>query len=90
MAQRGASVTVSSATKHALRTDLAEAICAAQALPSPRSRLQQMRYSLLCNALLALDPDSRFDDAFAVRIAVHALIEWRGALQFDLSAYALP
>jgi hypothetical protein len=81
-------VTINGATMHALRTALAEAICAAQAQASPRSPLQQMRYALLCNALLSLDRDSGLDDAAAVRIAVHALIEWRGALQFDLSAYS--
>jgi hypothetical protein len=81
-------VTINGATLHALRTALAESICAAQAQEAPRSRLQQMRYALLCNALLALDRDSEFDGAFAVRIAVHALIEWRGALPSDLSTYS--
>lgn len=81
-------MTINGATMHALRTAIAESICAAQAQPSPRSPLQQMRYALLCNALLALDCESEFDDASAVRIAVHALIEWRGNLQFDLSTYA--
>ncbi len=48
-----------------------------------------MRYSLLCHALLALDRDSGFDETAAVRIAVHALVEWRGALT-DIVRYALP
>lgn len=62
-----------------LRAALAAAICDAQELPTPRDRLQQMRYSLLCSALNALDPESGCDPAFASRIAVHALIEWRSS-----------
>ena len=81
-------MTINGATMHALRTAIAESICAAQAQTSPRSPLQQMRYALLLNALAALDRESGFDDAAAVRIAVHALIEWRGTLQFDLATYS--
>ena len=78
-------MTINGATKHALRVALAEAVCAAQAQPSPRSPLQQMRYALVCNALLALDRDSGVADAFAVRIAVHALIEWRSGISRDVA-----
>jgi hypothetical protein len=66
-------------TCHGLRTAIAESICAAQAQGAPRSRLQQMRYTLLCNALAALDPNAGVTPAFAIRIAVHALLEWRSA-----------
>jgi len=80
---------LSDQAKHALRTSLAEAICVSQVTRAPRSRLERMRYSLLCHALLALDCDSGLDEAMAVRIAVHALIEWRGALT-DIARCALP
>ena len=76
-------MTIDRATVHALRTALADSLCAAQAQEVPRTRLQQMRYALSCNALFALDRDSGFDDVFAIRIAVHALIEWRGTLSND-------
>jgi hypothetical protein len=68
-----------------LRRQVAAAICAAQELPRSRTPLQRMCYALLLNALVALDRESRLDDTFVIRIAAHALVEWRRQESIGLS-----
>jgi hypothetical protein len=60
-----------------LRRQVAAAICMAQELPGVRTRLQRMCYSLLLDALVALDIESRLPQASVIRIAAHAIVEWR-------------
>jgi hypothetical protein len=60
-----------------LRRQVAAAICAAQELPRRRTRLQRMCYALLLNAFAALDSESHLPDALVIRIAAHAVVEWR-------------
>ncbi len=60
-----------------LRRGILTAICEAQEAPAPRSRLMRMCYSLLWHALAALDCESGLTAPYTIRIAVHALVEWR-------------
>jgi hypothetical protein len=60
-----------------LRRQVAAAICVAQEIPRSRTPLQRMCYALLLNALTALDRESPLPEAFVIRIAAHALVEWR-------------
>jgi hypothetical protein len=69
-----------------LRADVIACICVAQERPRPRSQMHRMCYSLLMNALTALDADSGVPPARAQRIASHALHEWRAAVRRSLSA----
>ena len=80
-------MTLNPETLRSLRMEIADSICKAQE-HSPRTRLQQMRYSLLCNALLSLDGDSGLEPSYAIRIAVHALIEWRQSAPQPTSSHA--
>jgi hypothetical protein len=59
-----------------LRRGLADALCAAQGLPVPRTSLQRMVTSLLWTAFAGLDEDSGLERAHAAAIALHALREW--------------
>ena len=60
-----------------LRRALADAICEAQDIVTPRSPLDGMRCSLLWRALAALDPQSGVSTLHAIRIASQAIAEWR-------------
>ena len=60
-----------------LRRQVAAAICAAQELPGTRTPLHRMCYALLLDALIALDSESRLPEPFVIRIAAHAIVEWR-------------
>lgn len=60
-----------------LRRALANAICEAQDIVTPRSPIDLMRCSLLWRALAALDPHSGASTVHAIQIASHALAEWR-------------
>jgi hypothetical protein len=62
---------------HELRRELADGLCAAQALPVPRTELQRMLYSLLLTAFAGLDEAAGIERIQAVAIALHALREWR-------------
>jgi hypothetical protein len=62
---------------HDLRRELADALCAAQALPVPRTELQRMLYSLLLTAFAGLDDGASIERMQAVTIAQHARREWR-------------
>jgi hypothetical protein len=60
-----------------LRRQVAAAICAAQEIRRSRTPLQRMCYALLLDALGALDIESHLPEPFVIRIAAHALVEWR-------------
>jgi hypothetical protein len=70
-----------------LRRSVAAALCAVQSLPKPRSRMDQMIASLLKAAFAGLDDVSRTPREDAIRIARHALGEWR-AFYVDPEALA--
>jgi hypothetical protein len=59
-----------------LRHELANALCAAQGLPLPRTSLSRMVSSLLWTAFAGLDEDSGVERTQAYTIAIHALREW--------------
>ena len=69
-----------SACVHDLRTQLAAALCAAQAQPVPRSSFSKMLHRLLQHAFASLDEDSGVERSVAVRVAAHALAAWQAAL----------
>ena len=60
-----------------LRLGLASALCAAQTLPLPRSPMDHMIGNLLRAAFDMLDEASHMPRDLALRIAAHALAEWR-------------
>ena len=64
---------------HSLRRQLASAMCAAQALPVPRSPVATMLSNLLRHAFDLLDDDRSVDLPTAHRIAVHALAAWHAS-----------
>jgi len=70
-----------------LRRSVAAALCAVQSLPMPRSVMDNMIASLLRAAFAQLDDVSRTPREDAIRIARHALGEWR-AFYVDPEALA--
>jgi hypothetical protein len=60
-----------------LRHGVAAALCTAQALPVPRSEMDRMIMTLLRTAFDLLDDASGVERELAVRVAAHALVEWR-------------
>ncbi|MDB4970188.1 MAG: hypothetical protein JWN44_5877 [Myxococcales bacterium] len=55
-------------------------MCAAQAMPVPRSAFERMLQSLLRHAFELLDEDSPVDRKTSIGVVTHALAAWQAYL----------